>query len=74
TLKRVKAGLSPERSIFLYVGKFYLRIFATGILLYFFIKIIKLNAVFILLGLTIIYFQLILIALKNFYFKKLEII
>lgn len=74
TLNRVKQGLSPEKGVFLYMSKFYLRLFATGVLLYFFIKIVKLNAIFILLGLTIIYFQLILTALGNLYFKKLEII
>ncbi|PMP67953.1 MAG: hypothetical protein C0190_02350 [Thermodesulfobacterium geofontis] len=74
TLNLVKEGLSPEKGIFLYMSKFYLRLFATGIVLFFFIKILKMNAIFILLGLTLIYFQLILISLRNFYLKKLEIV
>jgi hypothetical protein len=74
TINLVKEGLSPEKGIFLYMGKFYLRLFATGIILFFFIKILKMNPIFILIGLTLIYFQLILIALRNFYFKKLEIV
>ncbi|PMP94992.1 MAG: hypothetical protein C0169_05875 [Thermodesulfobacterium geofontis] len=74
TLNLVKEGLSPEKGIFLYMSKFYLRLFATGIVLFFFIKILKMNAIFILLGLTLIYFQLILISIRNFYLKKLEIV
>jgi hypothetical protein len=73
-LEGVKNGLSPERGIFLYMSKFYLRLFATGILLFFFIKIVKLNPIFILLGLFLVYLELIIIALKNLYFRKLEII
>ena len=73
TLNKVKQGLDPEKGALLYISKFYLRLLATGFVLYFFIKILKLNPIFILLGLGIIYFQLILIALKDFYFKKIEI-
>uniref|UniRef100_A0A7C4NV98 Uncharacterized protein n=1 Tax=Thermodesulfobacterium geofontis TaxID=1295609 RepID=A0A7C4NV98_9BACT len=73
-LEGVKNGLSPEKGIFLYMSKFYLRLFATGILLFFFIKILKLNPFFILLGLFLVYFELIIIALRNLYFRKLEII
>uniref|UniRef100_A0A7V4JQJ0 Uncharacterized protein n=1 Tax=Thermodesulfobacterium geofontis TaxID=1295609 RepID=A0A7V4JQJ0_9BACT len=73
-LEGVKKGLSPEKGIFLYISKFYLRLFATGIFLYFFIKIVKLNPIFILLGVFLVYFELIIIALRNLYFRKLEII
>jgi hypothetical protein len=73
-LEGVKNGLSPERGIFLYMSKFYLRLFATGILLFFFIKIVKLNPIFILLGLFLVYLELIILALRNLYFRKLEII
>jgi hypothetical protein len=73
-LERVKSGLSPEKGVFLYMSKFYLRLFATGILLFFFIKIVKLNPIFILLGLFWVYLELIILALRNLYFRKLEII
>ncbi len=73
TLSNVKNGLSPQKGMILYMSKFYIRLLATGILLYFFIKIVKLNPILILLGIFLVYFQLILMALKNLYFKKIEI-
>ena len=74
TINSIKQGLSPQKGVFMYMSKFYLRLFATGIVLYFLIKILKLNPILILLGLIFVHLQLILIPLKYFHFEKLEII
>jgi len=70
----IKQGLSPQKGTLIYMSKFYLRLLATGIVLYFLIKILRLNSILILIGLIFVHFQLILIPLKNLHFKKLEII
>ncbi|MDF2953889.1 MAG: hypothetical protein OD816_001134 [Thermodesulfobacterium sp.] len=70
----IKQGLSPQKGTLIYMSKFYLRLLATGIVLYFLIKILRLNSILILIGLIFVHFQLILIPLKDLHFKKLEII
>jgi len=74
TINSVKQGLLPQKGVFMYMSKFYLRLFATGIVIYFLIKILRLNPILILLGLIFVHFQLILIPLRYLHFKKLEII
>ena len=73
TLLKVRTGLAPQKGVALYMSKFYLRLFATGVLLFFSVKFLHLNILFILAGISIIYLQIVLMALTNFYFKKIEI-
>jgi hypothetical protein len=73
TLLKVRTGLAPQKGVVLYMSKFYLRLFATGVLLFFSVKFLHLNILFILAGISIIYLQIVLMALTNFYLKKIEI-
>jgi len=57
-----------ERTIFLV--KAYLRLLALGILLYFVIKYLKFHPVFILVGFSMVYFQIFLVIFKHWYTKR----
>jgi len=74
TLFRVRAGLEPGKGVFLYMAKFYLRLFATAILLIIGMKLLNLNIILILVGISTVYLELLLISFVNFYLRKVEIV
>lgn len=58
-----------ERTFF--ILKTYLRLLALGILFYFLIKFLRLQPVFLILGFSLVYFQIFLVILR-FWLKKRE--
>jgi len=74
TLIRVRSGLEPGKGVFLYMSKFYIRLLATGILLFLGMALLKLKILPILLGIVAVYTTLVLTSFVSFYFRKLEIV
>ena len=67
-----KANIQKESNIF--IGKTFLKLFATAIVIYFLITKFKLSPIFILLGFGVIYIGLILFSLVVFLRKNKEIL
>ncbi|NPA39477.1 MAG: hypothetical protein GXO57_03440 [Thermodesulfobacteria bacterium] len=74
TIERVVEGLSPEKGAFLYIAKFFLRLFATGVILFVGLALLKLNVYYIVAGISVVYLQVFLGSIYSFYIKKLEIV
>lgn len=64
----VEKPYQRERTIFLV--KVYLRLLALGIIFYFFLVKAKLSAVWLILGFTVVYFQIFLVTLKYWIRKR----
>lgn len=73
TIFRVMQGLSPQKGVFVYMSKFYLRLFATGVLLFVGIGFLKFNIFLVLAGIIIVYLQVLIGSFYNLYIRKLEI-
>jgi hypothetical protein len=73
TLYQVRYGLAPQKGVVLYLSKFYMRLFATGILLFLFIKFLKFHPVFILGGIVLVYLQVVLIGILKLKIGGIEI-
>ncbi len=74
TLHQVRQGLAPQKGVVVYLSKFYIRLFATGILLFIFIKFFKFHPVFILGGIVLVYLQVVLTGILRLKIRKIEIV
>ncbi len=68
-MKCMERPYQKERTLFLI--KAYLRLLALGIIFYFLIKYIKFHPIFLLLGFTLVYFQ-IFVVIFRFWLKRKE--
>lgn len=62
--------LHYSKAGFFYLIKFFLRFSLIALILYFLLVELKLSAIFMLLGFSVIYLQLIIVSLKNFLINK----